>query len=63
MTLVASSGLWTTARPTVAPKPSSAYGTATPGLVLVHAPVHASWLNEIEIYFSIVQRLDSLQGG
>ena len=27
-----------------------------PQLVLVHAPVHASWLNQIEIYFSIVQR-------
>jgi hypothetical protein len=27
-----------------------------PNLVLVHLPVHASWLNEIEIYFSIVQR-------
>ena len=25
-------------------------------LVLVHAPVHASWLNQIEIYFSIFQR-------
>jgi hypothetical protein len=25
-------------------------------LVLVHGPVHASWLNQIEIYFSIVQR-------
>lgn len=25
-------------------------------LVPVHAPVHASWLNQIEIYFSIVQR-------
>ena len=24
--------------------------------LLVHAPVHASWLNQIEIYFSIVQR-------
>ncbi len=23
---------------------------------LVHLPVHASWLNEIELYFSIVQR-------
>jgi hypothetical protein len=22
----------------------------------VHGPVHASWLNQIEIYFSIVQR-------
>lgn len=27
-----------------------------PELVLVHLPVHASWLNQIEIYFSIVQR-------
>ena len=27
-----------------------------PNLVLVHSPVHASWLNQIEIYFSIVQR-------
>jgi len=25
-------------------------------LRLVHGPVHASWLNQIEIYFSIVQR-------
>ena len=22
----------------------------------VHTPVHASWLNQIEIYFSVVQR-------
>lgn len=29
---------------------------AFPNLVLVHGPVHASWLNQIEIYFSIVQR-------
>ena len=27
-----------------------------PKLVLVHGPVHASWLNQIEIYFSIIQR-------
>ena len=27
-----------------------------PRLVAVHGPVHASWLNQIEIYFSIVQR-------
>ncbi len=25
-------------------------------LLLVHGPVHASWLNQIEIYFSILQR-------
>ena len=30
--------------------------TLYPRLILVHAPVHASWLNQIEIYFSIVQR-------
>ena len=30
--------------------------TAFPTLVPVHGPVHASWLNQIEIYFSIVQR-------
>jgi hypothetical protein len=27
-----------------------------PNAILVHTPVHASWLNQIEIYFSIVQR-------
>lgn len=27
-----------------------------PNLVLVHGPVHASWLNQIEVFFSIVQR-------
>jgi transposase len=27
-----------------------------PTLRLVHLPVHASWLNQIEIYFSVVQR-------
>ena len=29
-----------------------AYGN----LVLVHLPIHASWLNQVEIYFSVVQR-------
>ena len=29
---------------------------AWPRLILVHTPIHASWLNQIEIYFSIVQR-------
>ena len=29
---------------------------AYPELVLVHAPIHASWLNQVEIYFSIGQR-------
>ncbi len=27
-----------------------------PNVVTVHGPVHASWLNQIEIYFSVVQR-------
>ncbi len=27
-----------------------------PNLVLIHLPVHASWLDQIEIYFSILQR-------
>jgi len=30
--------------------------SAWPNLILVHTPVHASWLNQIEIYFSILQR-------
>ena len=29
---------------------------AWPNLVVVHTPVHASWLNQAEIYFSVVQR-------
>jgi hypothetical protein len=27
-----------------------------PTVTLVHTPVHASWLNQVEIYFSFVQR-------
>jgi len=27
-----------------------------PNLIVVHTPVHASWLNQGEIYFSVVQR-------
>ena len=29
---------------------------AWPNLILVHTPVHASWVNQAEIYFSVVQR-------
>jgi hypothetical protein len=25
-------------------------------IILVHTPVHASWLNQVETYFSIIQR-------
>ena len=27
-----------------------------PNAIMVHTPVHASWLNQVEIFFSIVQR-------
>ena len=27
-----------------------------PSVIVVHLPIHASWLNQIEIYFSILQR-------
>jgi len=29
---------------------------AYPTIVPIHLPVHASWLNQIEIYFSVLQR-------
>lgn len=29
---------------------------AWPTAVMVHTPIHASWVNQVEIYFSIVQR-------
>lgn len=29
---------------------------AFPNAIMIHTPVHASWLNQIEIYFSVVQR-------
>lgn len=27
-----------------------------PNAVMIHTPVHASWLNQVEVYFSIIQR-------
>jgi hypothetical protein len=30
--------------------------TLFPNVVAVHGPIHASWLNQVEIYFSILQR-------
>lgn len=27
-----------------------------PNIIVVHTPTHASWLNQVEIYFSVVQR-------
>ncbi len=39
------------------PSTFGAWLTATfPNAVAVHTPIHASWLNQIEIYFSILQR-------
>jgi len=32
------------------------HAAAWPNAVLVHLPVHASWLNQVEIYFSILAR-------
>jgi len=37
-------------------KAASRLAALYPNLVLVHLPVHASWLDQIEIYFSVVQR-------
>ena len=32
------------------------FSTWYPNAIQVHTPIHASWLNQIEIYFSVVQR-------
>ena len=29
---------------------------AHPNAILVHLPVHASWLNQVEVYLSLLQR-------
>ena len=38
------------------PKSVARIQSQWPRVTLVHLPIHASWLNQIEIYFSIVQR-------
>lgn len=30
--------------------------TRWPNIIPVHTPIHASWLNQVEVYFSVVQR-------
>jgi hypothetical protein len=35
---------------------SGSSSSAWPNLIVVHTPIHASWLNQAEIYFSVVQR-------
>lgn len=37
-------------------KAADRLSAAFPNAVLIHTPVHASWLNQVEIYFSVVQR-------
>jgi transposase len=37
-------------------KAADRLNSAFPNAVMVHTPVHASWLNQVEIYFSVVQR-------
>ena len=37
-------------------KAADRLAAAYPNAVLVHTPVHASWLNQVEIFFSVVQR-------
>ncbi|WP_329198186.1 IS630 family transposase [Streptomyces sp. NBC_01435] len=37
-------------------KAADRLAAASPNAVMVHTPVHASWLNQVEIYFSVVQR-------
>lgn len=38
------------------PRAADRLGTKWPNAILVHTPIHASWLNQIEVYFSIVER-------
>ena len=49
------SGSWITA-PRIEARHRCGASRSPSRLVPVHGPVHASWLNQIEIYFSIVQR-------
>jgi transposase len=37
-------------------KAADRLAAAFPNTVMVHTPVHASWLNQVEVYFSVVQR-------
>ena len=46
----------TTALRIEAGPPRSDSGTSYPNARIIHQPVHASWLNQIEIYFSVGQR-------
>ena len=47
---------WSTTAPRTAGRPAASGCKAVAQPLVVHPPVHASWLNQIEIYFSVVQR-------
>ena len=42
-------------------RPPSIGSQRYPNAIMVHTPVHASWLNQVEIFFSIIQRKGSAQ--
>ena len=48
--------MWTTARRIAAKRSVERMRRRDKRIILVHTPVHASWLNQVEIYFSIIQR-------
>ena len=52
--------LWRLVEPLLPVPPRPPYGGRLakrfPNAVMVHTPTHASWLNQAEIYFSVVQR-------
>ena len=50
------SGSSTTAARIAANERSTGWQRDWPNAHLVQLPVHASWLNQVEIYFSVVQR-------
>ena len=52
----ACSGAWMAARSIEVSAPWTAFRDNSTTLTLVRLPTHASWLNQIEIYFSILQR-------
>ena len=47
---------WSTTAPPTAEACIDRLEDRWPTLRLIHLPVHASWLNQVEIYFSVVQR-------
>ena len=53
---VAFSGSWTNCSAHRGQKAVDRLRSQWPNMLLVHPPIHASCLNQIEIYFSIVQR-------